>query len=438
MESRRVSSSSEGNAIRIENPFTLKVGQVFTGFGIGCGVGIGVGRPLNLGAIPMLNQVMSATRGATDAFSGVSRHVNTSLKKLGAKNIEVGIGCGVGFGHGFGVGLAVKPGVLNQIQSCLAVAMTKMMMKFGLSPSLPFSQGAFPASLQSATSTVNTDKISAGSMMQIATKSVDQVSQGLTGSQPMQIGSAFENTALKGTAVDSAFGSRTEKVINSFLHNPLLKGEGGLDEAAGRLQSENKIVQTAGHLQRENKILQMVLKHQQIIEELVEENEKLRQILVEDLKIPSSKLQTSSSGSPRHRDSPSIIFATGGEGSPVEGEGEGDVLGEEDGVDDGEGAGGDGGDEVGLMVGLGLSGPGIGTGEEAAGEGVGGNGIIGVGMAECVGAGLGAWAADIATRVNDMARPRRSLARVSAIEEHFRQVGAGVVVKRNRAVGFVL
>jgi len=32
-----------------------------------------------VGAIPMLNQVMSATRGATDAFSGVSRHVNTSV-----------------------------------------------------------------------------------------------------------------------------------------------------------------------------------------------------------------------------------------------------------------------------------------------------------------------------------------------------------------------
>ena len=26
------------------------------------------------------------------------------LRKLGAKNIEAGIGCGVGFGHGFGVG----------------------------------------------------------------------------------------------------------------------------------------------------------------------------------------------------------------------------------------------------------------------------------------------------------------------------------------------
>ena len=26
--------------------------------------------------------------------------------KIGAKNIEAGIGCGVGFGHGFGVGMS--------------------------------------------------------------------------------------------------------------------------------------------------------------------------------------------------------------------------------------------------------------------------------------------------------------------------------------------
>ncbi|KAK7309074.1 hypothetical protein RJT34_05521 [Clitoria ternatea] len=282
-------SGGERNRIRIENPFTLKVGQVFTGFGIGCGVGIGVGRPLNLGAIPMLNQVMSATRGATDAFSGVSSHVNASLRKLGAKNIEVGIGCGVGFGHGFGLGLAVKPGVINQIQSCLVVAAEKMMTKFGLSPNLPISQGAFPSSLQGAVSTVNTHQISAGSTMQLATKSPHQVSHGLAGSQPMQIGSDFQNTSLRGTAVDSSFGSRTEKVLSNFLQNPLLKGEeGGVDEAVGRLKSENKI-------------LQMVLKHQQIIEELMEENERLRQILIEDLKIPSTKLEASSSGRIRNK-----------------------------------------------------------------------------------------------------------------------------------------
>lgn len=37
--------------IRMENPFSFKVAQIFTGFGFGCGVGIGVGRPVNLGII---------------------------------------------------------------------------------------------------------------------------------------------------------------------------------------------------------------------------------------------------------------------------------------------------------------------------------------------------------------------------------------------------
>jgi hypothetical protein len=100
--------------------------------------------------------------------------------------------------------------------------MTKMMMKFGLTPSLPFSPGAFPASLQSATSTAIP-----GSMTQLASKSTDQLSQGLAGSQPMNIGSAFDKTAFKDTAADTTYGTRTEKVLNNFLQNPLLKGEGG-------------------------------------------------------------------------------------------------------------------------------------------------------------------------------------------------------------------
>ncbi|MED6158546.1 hypothetical protein PIB30_117047 [Stylosanthes scabra] len=285
MDSGIIRSRRDGEeeGFRLENPFTLKVGQVFTGFGIGCGVGIGVGRPLNLAAIPMLNQVMSATRGATDAFSGVTRHVNTSLKKLGAKNIEVGVGCGVGFGHGFGAGIAVKPGVVNKIQSCVMGAMTKMMMKFGIVPNLPFNPGAFSASFQSGINTVNKNQISPSSMMQLAGKPADQVTQGFAGSQSMQIGSAFESTTVKGNAIDPKVGSRTDKVISSFLQNPLLNGEeGGLDESgAGRLRSENNV-------------LQMVLKHQRMIEELVEENEKLRQILVEDLKVAPSKLEGNS------------------------------------------------------------------------------------------------------------------------------------------------
>uniref|UniRef100_A0A2N9G4K3 Uncharacterized protein n=1 Tax=Fagus sylvatica TaxID=28930 RepID=A0A2N9G4K3_FAGSY len=273
---------TEFQGIRIQNPFTLKVGQVFTGFGVGCGIGIGVGRPINLadigltadfdlnylpGAIPMLNQVMSATRGATDAFSGVSRHVNDSLIKIGAKNIEAGVGCGVGFGHGFGVGLAVKPGVLHQIQSCLVQAMEKMMRKFGIASNLPVGQGALPVSFQSGMSMMNQSfsQNPMGSIMQLATKLPEDTSQILPGYGNIGSGSTYENMASNGTPIDSPFGSRTEKVLSSFLQNPALKGEDTeLNDLAGRLRSENNM-------------LHMVLKHQQVIQELIEENEKLRQ-----------------------------------------------------------------------------------------------------------------------------------------------------------------
>ncbi|XWS49157.1 hypothetical protein CRYUN_Cryun13aG0139600 [Craigia yunnanensis] len=269
--------------IRLENPFTLKVGQVFTGFGIGCGIGIGVGRPINIGAIPMLGQVMSATRGATDAFSGVSRHVNGALRKLGAKNIEAGIGCGVGLGHGFGVGLAVKPGVVHQIQCCVIQAMTKLMLKFGMAPNLPFSEArGFPESFQSGLTATNEPSIqsSLGNMKQMLSKLPDPTSQSLHGPGNMSRGSAYEKISSK-SPTESSYGSRTEKVLNSFLQNPVLKeDEISLNELAGRLRSENNM-------------LQLVLKHQRIIEELMEENQKLHQILMEDLKIPPSKLQAS-------------------------------------------------------------------------------------------------------------------------------------------------
>ncbi|PRQ18354.1 hypothetical protein RchiOBHm_Chr7g0205091 [Rosa chinensis] len=264
--------------IRIGNPFTLKVGQVFTGFGIGCGVGIGVGRPINLGAVPVVNQVMGATRGATDAFSGVSRHVTDALRKVGAKNIEAGIGCGVGFGHGFGVGLALKPGILQQIQFLAVQTMTKMMTKFGIAPNSPILQGAVPSSLQSGIGIMNdsSSQNSVGNIMQMATKPPDYATQGLPGYGNKGTGSTYDNFPSTSSPVDTPFGSRTEKVLSSFLQSPVLKGEES--EVAGRLSSENKI-------------LQMVLKHQQVIDELTEENEKLRHILVEDLKVPPSKLQ---------------------------------------------------------------------------------------------------------------------------------------------------
>ncbi|GAY62148.1 hypothetical protein CUMW_215530 [Citrus unshiu] len=211
MESRSSSSKSSMmvidnqtkafEGIRLENPFSFKVLQVFTGFGIGCGIGIG---------------------------------------------------------------LAVKPSVMHQIQSCLVQAMAKLMLKFGRASSPSISQSVLPTSLQSGMGIINepSGQSSMGNIMQLATKMPERASQS--------------------TPVNASFG-RTENVLSHFLQNPLLREEGvNLNEVAGRLQSENNM-------------LQMVLKHQRIIEELMEENKKLRQILVEDLKVPSSKLEISSS-----------------------------------------------------------------------------------------------------------------------------------------------
>ncbi|XP_044484524.1 uncharacterized protein LOC123210314 isoform X2 [Mangifera indica] len=233
-------------------------------------------------AIPMLNQVMSATRGATGAFSGVSRQVNDALRKVGAKNIQAGIGCGVGFGHGFGIGLAVKPSVINKFQSCLVQAVTNLVMKFGMSPNLSVGQGVLPMSLQTGMGLTNetSNQNPIGNIMQLSSKIPEHTSQVLPGYGNMDTGSTFEKIAYKSTPVDASFG-RTEKVLSSFLQNPVLKEErSDINEVAERLRSENNL-------------LQMVLKHQQVIEELMQENEKLREILVEDLKIPPSKLLAS-------------------------------------------------------------------------------------------------------------------------------------------------
>ncbi|XP_022856599.1 uncharacterized protein LOC111377701 isoform X2 [Olea europaea var. sylvestris] len=269
-------NTKENRVVRMENPFNLKVGQVFTGFGIGCGIGIGVGRPLNLGAIPVLNQIMVATRGATDAFSDVGRHVNNSLRKVGAKNLEAGIGCGVGFGHGFGVGLAVKPGVVHKMQSNLLQAVTHVMMKLGISPGLFVDQGILPASLRSGINMVKEPSHDnpIGSMGQLVKSIPNSTEQGNIGQRSTNENSSVETLAPETDAVNTQSASRVEKVISNFFENPLLKEERG------------KVNEKAEKLQSQNNMLQMVLKHQLLIEELMRENEKLCQILIEELKVP--------------------------------------------------------------------------------------------------------------------------------------------------------
>ncbi|XP_042390388.1 uncharacterized protein LOC121981750 [Zingiber officinale] len=269
-------SSISISALRLENPFSLKVAQVFTGFGIGCGVGIGVGRPIYLGAIPAVQQVLMSARGATDAFSGVGRHVNSSLMKLGFKNIEVGIGCGVGVGHGFGVGLALKPGVVNRIQNSFGEMLEKAMITVGNVPVLASIQGAIPSLGKGAVT------VPSGSPIGNAQVSSGRVTTDLKFGNTY-IGPTEEVThssyASKEPLLKKSIASHTERVINSFLHDPLFK------------DSEMEVNETAENLDLEKNVLKVLLAHQRVIGDLIEENQRLQQILVEDLKIPPSKLQ---------------------------------------------------------------------------------------------------------------------------------------------------
>ncbi|URD86403.1 hypothetical protein MUK42_19043 [Musa troglodytarum] len=201
-------------------------------------------RSIRSRVIPAVQKVLTAARGATDAFSGVGRHVNSSLKKLGFKNIEVDIGCRVGLGHGFGVG----PG-------------------------------------QSGTKVLNGTPVE---IAQLSSENVMDLKSGSTGSSSgyfMNDERPAEEArhspyASKETPLEKSVASHTEKVINSFLQDPLFK------------DAEVKLNEVAGNLCTENDILQMLLKHQQAIEELIEENRKLRQILVEDFKVSPCRLQT--------------------------------------------------------------------------------------------------------------------------------------------------
>ncbi|WVZ57656.1 hypothetical protein U9M48_008016 [Paspalum notatum var. saurae] len=251
-------------AFRMENPFSVKVLQVFTGFGVGCGVGIGVGRPIYLGMIPGLQQVMSATRGATDAFSGVTRHVNSVLRTAGLKNIEAGIGCGVGIGHGFGIGISLKPRVLNGIQSSVGEVMSKLTAKLRDSPEMPSASGPMASSLSSNQQNHN------GMSMDPEANTAENDSNHT---------SSYEMSRVQSTQPEALSGSRTEKVIANFLQSPLFQNDTEMDR------------DTPGNLHGMNNVLQLVLKHQKIIEELREENEKLRQILIEELKVSPTKLQ---------------------------------------------------------------------------------------------------------------------------------------------------
>ena len=98
------------------------------------------------------------------------------------------------------------------------------MMKFGMAPNLPFSEGAFPVSFQSGLTTTNELSIQnpLGNMKQMVSKLPDPTSQSLHGPGNMSRGSAYEKFSSK-SPTETSFGSRTEQVLNSFLQNPVSK-----------------------------------------------------------------------------------------------------------------------------------------------------------------------------------------------------------------------
>ncbi|GJM91484.1 hypothetical protein PR202_ga07860 [Eleusine coracana subsp. coracana] len=263
-------------SFRMENPFSVKVLQVFTGFGVGCGVGIGVGRPIYLGMIPGLQQVMSATRGATDAFSGVTRHVNSAMRTAGLRNIEAGIGCGVGIGHGFGIGIALKPRVLHEIQSLFGEVMSKFTSRLKDTP------GESSASNPTARSLSSNQQSHTGMPMDLDSNTAERSFNHTTSNE---VSRGQPTHVLHGQHVappEALPGTRTEQVISNFLQSPLFQNDSKLDFSSK---------DASGNLHGMDNVLQLVIKHQRIIEELREENENLRQILVEELKVSPTKLQ---------------------------------------------------------------------------------------------------------------------------------------------------
>ncbi|KAL6008352.1 hypothetical protein ACLOJK_033861 [Asimina triloba] len=137
----------------------------------------------------------------------------------------------------------------------------KMMSKIGIAPGA-FSQSIIPGSMQSMSMIPQTPsaniQTTAGNAMQMASRTSDNMENGLR---------------------REVLGNHSEKVISNFLQNPVLKDE------------EMEINELAGQLRSENNIFQVLLKHQKMIEELVEENEKFRRMLMEDLNTVSNAVE---------------------------------------------------------------------------------------------------------------------------------------------------
>ncbi|KAI5079510.1 hypothetical protein GOP47_0004989, partial [Adiantum capillus-veneris] len=232
----------ERAALRLHNPFTLRVGQVFTGFGVGCGIGIGVGRAFNLRSIPVVGSVAGEAIGS---FSSFKPHVDSLGKKLGIKNIQAGAGCGVGLGHGFGIGITLKPGTVLQLKQLMEQAFSSVNERV---------------------------KSFAGS-----SGSEEGISAGSSGSQEGISNEERTLTVTDGKILPEIFSSKGLASMHS-----LESSMQNMSRAADKGQSSQEPTHgEVNRLQTENTILLTLLRHQAEIESLRKENAALKQTLVE-------------------------------------------------------------------------------------------------------------------------------------------------------------
>lgn len=112
----------------------------------------------------------------------------------------------------------------------LQQAMTKLMMKSGMSTGLSVGQGILPPSLQAGMRTINeaSNQNPLGSVNSLEVKVPHNSSLGLLTDTNTSSLSSHENETSRTNVSSSntSYSSRTEKVLSNFLQSPLLKDEG--------------------------------------------------------------------------------------------------------------------------------------------------------------------------------------------------------------------
>ncbi|GBG91396.1 hypothetical protein CBR_g52283 [Chara braunii] len=292
----------------LRNPFVFRVGTTMTGVGVGCGVGIGVGRPINLAALPAVGPALgggvSSIQGSLSGASGqVQKGVNLLGGKLGVKGLKAGIGCGVGIGYGFGVGLALKPGVgeeiLNTLKDGVASLTEYVMTKWGpqdenrsekaqqilsgmLLQGRAFGQqGSAVSSHVAGTAWPNREATTSSSPFVSAVAGQEASRAHKLSAQP----SSLTQTA-GGTA-----GSKLAGNDNRRKDGGQSRKHGDEDDMPSRMRVE------VDRLQSENEQLRALLRHENEIAALRDENAALKRFLTEVLDVEVDGFRTFSSGS---------------------------------------------------------------------------------------------------------------------------------------------